>query len=46
MRRIRELLRLHFGAMASDRTIARELGVARSTVKDYLARVAAAGLTA
>ena len=44
MRRIRELLRLHFGAAASDRAIARELGVARSTVQDYLARAAAAGL--
>ena len=45
MRRIRELLRLRFGAMASDRAIARALGVARSTVQDYLARAAAAGLT-
>ncbi len=45
MRRIRELLRLRFGAMASDRAIARELGVARSTVQDYLARAAAAGLS-
>jgi len=32
--------------MGSDRTIARELGVKRSTVQDYLARVAAAGLAA
>ncbi len=45
MRRIRELLRLRFAAMASDRAIARALGVARSTVQDYLARAAAAGLT-
>ena len=44
MRRIRELLRLHFAAAASDRAIARELGVARSTVQDYLVRAAAAGL--
>jgi transposase len=45
MRRIRELLRLRFGTMASDRAIARALGVARSTVQDYLARAAVAGLT-
>ena len=45
MRRIRELVRLHFGAGASARSIARELGVSRSTVKDYLARAAAAQLT-
>jgi transposase len=45
MRRIRELLRLHYGAQASARAIARELGVSRSTVKDYLARAAAAELT-
>jgi transposase len=45
MRRIRELLRLRFGTMASDRAIARALGVARSTVQDYLVRAAAAGLT-
>ena len=45
MRRVRELLRLHYGAQASARAIARELGVSRSTVKDYLARAAAAGLT-
>jgi transposase len=45
MRRIRELLRLRFGAAAGDRRIARELGIARSTVQDYLARAAAAGLT-
>ena len=41
MRRVRELLRLHYGA----RAIARELGVSRSTVKEYLARAAAAELT-
>jgi hypothetical protein len=45
MRRIRDLLRLRFGAATSDRAIARALGVARSTVQDYLARSAAAGLT-
>jgi hypothetical protein len=45
MRRVRELLRLHDGMEASARAIARELGVSRSTVKDYLARATAAGLT-
>lgn len=44
MRRIKEMLRLHFAAGASDRAIARELGLARSTVGDYLERAAAAGL--
>jgi transposase len=44
MRRVRELLRLHYGMGASARAIARELGVSRSTVKDYLARATAAGL--
>ncbi|MGA8698049.1 MAG: IS21 family transposase [Xanthobacteraceae bacterium] len=45
MRRVRELLRLHYGAQASARAIARELGVGRSTVQEYLARAAAAGLS-
>jgi hypothetical protein len=46
MRRIRELLRLKFGGGdTSDRAIARQLGVARSTVQDYLARIETAGLS-
>jgi transposase len=46
MRQMRELLRLKFsGGALSDRALARQLGVARSTVQDYLARIAAAGLT-
>src|SRR3954469_24976038 len=44
MRRIRQGLQLHFGAQASARVIAREVGVGRSTVQDYLARAGAAGL--
>jgi transposase len=39
------MLRMHFGAEASDRAIARELGVARSTIQDYLDRAKAAGLS-
>ena len=45
MRRIRQVLQLHFGAGTSARVIAGELGLGRSTVQDYLARVSAAGLT-
>jgi transposase len=44
MRRIRQVLQLHFGAHASARVIAREVGVGRTTVQDYLARAGAAGL--
>jgi hypothetical protein len=44
MRRIRQVLQLHFGTGASARVIAGEIGVGRSIVQDYLARVSAAGL--
>ena len=44
MRRIRQVLQLHFGARASARVIAREVGVGRTTVQDYLTRAGAAGL--
>jgi transposase len=44
MRRIRQLLALHFGAGASTRAIGRELGIAPSTVREYLARATAAGV--
>jgi hypothetical protein len=44
MRRIRQLLALHFSAGASRRAIGRELGIAPSTVREYLARAAAAGI--
>lgn len=46
MRQIRELLRLKYGdSKQSDRAIALQLGVTRSTIQDYLARVDKAGLT-
>src|SRR3954469_16274842 len=46
MRQLRTLLRLkHAGAGLSDRTIACQIGVARSTIQEYLARVEAAGLS-
>jgi len=38
MRRIKQLLTMRFGAGASTREIARELGVAPSTVREYLGR--------
>ena len=45
MRQIREVMRLKFGEdRRSDRAIGLQLGIARSTVQDYLARIAAAGL--
>jgi transposase len=44
MRRIRQVLQLHFGARSSARVIAGTVGVGRSTVQDYLARAVAAGL--
>jgi len=44
MRRIRQLLALRFGAGASSRAIGVELGIAPSTVREYLARAAAAGV--
>lgn len=45
MRRIHRLMTLHFGAGAPTRAISRELGISHSTVRDYLARAAAAGIT-
>ena len=44
MRRVREILRLKLACGASDRVIARSLGIARSTVALSLDRLAAAGL--
>ena len=45
MRRIREILRLKHACGATDRAIARSIGVARSTIALYLDRTAAAGLS-
>jgi transposase-like protein len=45
MRKIRELLRLHFEQGFSQRLIARSLGVVRSTVERVLQRFAESGLT-
>jgi transposase len=45
MRRIHRLMTLRFGAGAGPRAIARELGVSHSTVREYLVRIAAAGIT-
>ena len=44
MRRVREILRLKYESGFSDRAIAVAVGVARSTVRLCLDRVAAAGL--
>jgi transposase len=45
MRRIHRLMTLRFGAGAGTRAIARELGISHSTVREYLARIATAGIT-
>ncbi len=45
MRKIRELLRLKSAGGMSDRALAQRIGVARSTMTDYLERLAAAGLS-
>jgi transposase len=44
MRRIRQVLQLHFGARVSARLIALEVGVGRSTVQDYVTRATGANL--
>ena len=45
MRRIKEVLRLKEGLGLSDTAVSRSVRIARSTVKDYLDRAAAAGLS-
>ena len=44
MRKIHEILRLHFEQKLGQRQIARSANVSQSTVHDYLARMNAAGL--
>ena len=44
MRRIRQVLQLHFNARISARLIARDVGGGRSTVQDYVARATGAKL--
>ena len=45
MRQIREVLRLHFEAKLNERQIAKICSVGKGTVRRYLQRVAAAGLS-
>ncbi len=45
VRKIRELMRLRFGAELSTRAIAKSLAMGNGTVCDYLGRLQAAGLT-
>ena len=45
MKKIREIVRLHLGSDASVRQIATACGIGRSTVSEYVARIAASGLT-
>src|SRR6185312_8389575 len=44
MRKIKEILRLHFEQKLGQRQIARSVNISQSTVHDYLARMKAAGL--
>src|SRR5215212_6497004 len=45
MRKIREILRLHFESRLTQRQISASTGVSKGTVSEYLRRAAAAGLT-
>jgi len=45
MRKVREVLRLKHACGASDRLIARSLGIGRTTVAEYLRRAAVIGIT-
>ena len=45
MRKIREVLRLHFDTQLTQRQISASTGVSKGTVSNYLARAAATGLT-
>ena len=45
MRKVREVLRLKYACGASVRTIARSVGVGRTTIAEYLRRTAVIGIT-
>ena len=45
MRQVREILRLHFEAKLKDRQVAKICSVGKGTVRRYLKRLAAAGLS-
>jgi transposase len=45
MRKIREVLRLRHACGASERVIARSVGIGRTTVAEYLRRTAVIGIT-
>src|SRR5919198_3376225 len=45
MRKIREILRLHYEQKLGQRQIARSVNVSQSTVHEYLAKAHAAGLS-
>ena len=45
MRKVREVLRLKYACGASVRTIARSVGIGRTTVAEYLRRTAVIGIT-
>ncbi len=45
MRDVREIIRLKFSAQVATREIARRLGMAPSTVRETLKRLASAGLS-
>jgi len=45
MRQVREILRLHFEAKLKDRQIAKICSVGKGTIRRYLKRLAAAGLS-
>jgi hypothetical protein len=45
MRKVREVLRLKYACGASDRVIARSVGIGRTTVGEYIRRAAVVGIT-
>ena len=45
MRKIREVLRLKYACGASDRMIARSVGIGRTAIAEYVRRAAVTGIT-